>query len=155
MAKVYEICTQREITPLYLDIKKAIDAGRCVKVEVKSAASKTMEQLGYYWSVVLPRIREGMLEQGNEMSLSEINKFLNEKFFCVTKTLAWKDKNGVQHVHIICTPKSKSGASKDQMSVFLDQVIRWASSELGCYIPEPNRSDFTNTNAYFSEGSNV
>lgn len=137
MAKIYEIATQREIAPLYLDIKKAIDAGRCVRVEVKSAASKTNAQLGYYWMIALPRIQAAMKEQGNEMSLSEINQFLNEKFFCVTQTLAWKSADGVQHVHVLRIPKSKSGATKDQMAVFLDSVIRWAALELGCYVPEP------------------
>lgn len=136
--KTYEIATQREIIPLYVDIKKALDKGRAVRVEIKSTASKTTDQLGYYWGVVLPRIQQGMQENGNELSLAQINQMLNEKFFCITNTASWTDANGVQHVHVIRTARSKSGATKDEMARFLDEVIRWASVELGVYIPDPN-----------------
>lgn len=136
--KTYEIATQREIIPLYVDIKKALDKGRAVRVEIKSTASKTTDQLGYYWGVVLPRIQQGMQENGNELGLAQINQMLNEKFFCITNTASWTDAKGVQHVHVIRTPRSKSGATKDEMARFLDEVIRWASVELGVYIPDPN-----------------
>lgn len=136
--KTYEIATQREIIPLYVDIKKALDKGRAVRVEIKSTASKTTDQLGYYWGVVLPRIQQGMQENGNELGLAQINQMLNEKFFCITNTASWTDAQGVQHVHVIRTPRSKSGATKDEMARFLDEVIRWASVELGVYIPDPN-----------------
>ena len=136
--KTYEIATQREIIPLYVDIKKALDKGRAVRVEIKSTASKTTDQLGYYWGVVLPRIQQGMQENGNELGLAQINQMLNEKFFCITNTASWTDAKGVQHVHVIRTARSKSGATKDEMARFLDEVIRWASVELGVYIPDPN-----------------
>lgn len=136
--KTYEIATQREIVPLYVDIKKALDKGRAVRVEIKSTASKTTDQLGYYWGVVLPRIQQGMQENGNELGLAQINQMLNEKFFCITNTASWTDAKGVQHVHVIRTARSKSGATKDEMARFLDEVIRWASIELGVYIPDPN-----------------
>lgn len=136
--KTYEIATQREIVPLYIDIKKALDKGRAVRVEIKSTASKTTDQLGYYWGVVLPRIQQGMQENGNELGLAQINQMLNEKFFCITNTASWTDAKGVQHVHVIRTARSKSGATKDEMARFLDEVIRWASMELGVYIPDPN-----------------
>lgn len=137
MSKTYEIACPQEILPLYVDLKKAVEKSRVLTVEVKSRAGKTNEQLGYYWSIVLPRVREGMREYGNEMSLEETNQFLNEKFFCQVKTTSWTDKKGVQHVHVIRKAKSKSGASKDQMSAFLDEVIRFANNELGIFIPEP------------------
>lgn len=136
MSKIFEIATQKEIAPLYVALKNAVEKGRFLTVEVKSKASKTKEQLGYYWDVVLPRIQARMREDGNELSLAEINQFLNEKFFCVSKTFTWKVGRD-EHVHTIITPKSKSGASKDQMAEFLDKVIRWASTDLNVSIPEP------------------
>ena len=137
MSKIYEIAVQREITPLYLDIKKAVDKGRAVRVEVKSLASKTTAQLGWYWGIVLPRVQQGLQEQGNELSLAEVNAFLNDKFFFTEKTVSWKaGKN--EFVQVIRTPRSKSGASKDEMSAFLDKVIRWAAQDLGVFIPSPD-----------------
>lgn len=56
--KKYEIACQRELNGLYMDALAALKAGRALRVEVKSLASKTTEQLGYYWSVVLPRVQQ-------------------------------------------------------------------------------------------------
>lgn len=137
MSKIYEIAVQREITPLYLDIKKAVDKGRAVRVEVKSLASKTTAQLGWYWGIVLPRVQQGLQEQGNELSLAEVNAFLNDKFFFTEKTVSWKTGKN-EFVQVIRTPRSKSGASKDEMSAFLDKVIRWAAQDLGVFIPSPD-----------------
>lgn len=137
MSKIYEIAVQREITPLYLDIKKAVDKGRAVRVEVKSLASKTTAQLGWYWGIVLPRVQQGLQEQGNELSLAEVNAFLNDKFFFTEKTVSWKAGQN-EFVQVIRTPRSKSGASKDEMSAFLDKVIRWAAQDLGVFIPSPD-----------------
>lgn len=136
MSKIFEIATEKEIVPLYVALKKAVEKGRFLTVEVKSKASKTKEQLGYYWDVVLPRIQARIREDGNELSLAEINQFLNEKFFCISKTFILKVGLD-EHVHTIFTPKSKSGASKDQMAEFLDKVIRWAATDLNVSIPEP------------------
>ncbi len=136
MARVYEIACQREIMPLYVDIKKALDKGRMVEVSVRSKATKTREQLGYYWEVVLPRVRQGLEQDGNEISLAEVNQFLNEKFFYHLKTVTWKVGRD-EHQHTILSPRSKSGASKDEMSAFLDKVIRWAQCDLGVEIPLP------------------
>ena len=141
MARTYEIACQKEIIPLYVDIKKALDKGRLIEVSVRSKASKTKEQLGYYWEVVLPRVRQGLEQDGNEMSLVEVNQFLNEKFFYKLKTVTWKVGND-EHQHTILTPRSKSGASKDEMSQFLDKVIRWAQVDLGVEIPLPVRETY-------------
>lgn len=133
----YTISTQKQIVPLYVDIKKAIDKSRVVKVTIKSVATKTHEQLGYYWAVVLPAIQQSLREQGNEMSLAEINEMLNDMFFSNVKTVTWIGKDGVQYVHQLKQKRSKSGATIDEFALFLDQVIRWANTELGCYIAPP------------------
>lgn len=136
MAREYTITDTREITPLYVDIKKAVEAGRAVKVSVRSVATKSNEQLGYYWAVIVPKIQEGMREQGNELSQVEVNQFLNERFFCQTKMISWV-KNGVEFFARLRKPRSKSGATKDEMSQFIDECIRFANTELGVFIPEP------------------
>lgn len=136
--KEYTISVARQIVPLYVDIKQAIEKGRVVKVAVKSAATKTKEQLGYYYAVVLPAIQQALREQGNEMSLEEINQMLNEMFFYTVKTISWIGKDGSQYVHRLKKARSKSGATKDEFAYYLDQVIRWANTELGVYIAPPN-----------------
>lgn len=134
--KEYHIAVQRELIPLYVDIKNLLEKGRAVNVKVTSQATKTKEQLGYYWGVVLPRVQEGLEQFGNEMNLAEVNQFLNDKFFCNTKTVLIK--RGLNElVYTIRTPRSKSGATVDEMADFLDKVIRWAAVDLGVEIPSP------------------
>lgn len=135
--KQYVIGHKQQIVPLYVDIQKAVEKGRVVKVEVKSVATKTHEQLGYYWAVVIPAIQAELREQGNEMSQAEINEMLNDMFFSSIKTVSWVGKDGVQYVHQLKQKRSKSGATLDEFSLFLDRVIRWANMELGCYVPPP------------------
>lgn len=146
MSKKYIIGTPKQIVPLYVDIKKAVEKGRVVTVEVKSAATKTKEQLGYYWSVVIPAIQQGMREHGNELSQAQVNEILNYKFFSNIKTVSWVGKNGIQYVHQLEVKRSKSGATKDEMSTFLDQVIRWAGENLGVEIPMPTTEGTENPN---------
>jgi len=136
MAREYTITDTREITPLYMDIKKAVDAGRAVKVSVRSVATKTNRQLGYYWSVVVPIIQAGMREQGNDLSQVEVNQFLNERFFCHIKTISWV-RNGAEFFAQIRKPRSKSGATMDEMSAFIEKCRHFSSEELGKYIPDP------------------
>lgn len=137
MAKTYEIACQRELNGLYLDALAALKKGRALRAEIKSLSSKTTAQLGWYWGVVLPRVQQGLEEQGNELSLAEVNAFLNDKFFFTQKTVCWK-AGGNEFVQAVRTPRSKSGASKDEMSAFLDKVIRWAAQDLGVFIPSPD-----------------
>lgn len=136
--KEYTIGVQQQLVPLYVDLTKAIEAGRVVKVQVKSVATKTHEQLGYYHVAVIPAIQQGLREQGNEMSRAEINDMLNEMFFSTVKTVSWIGKDGVQYVHQLKQKRSKSGATIDEFAYFLDQVIRWAQVELGIDIPLPS-----------------
>ena len=46
MSREYTILDTREIVPLYVDIKKAVEAGRAVKVSVRSVSTKSMSNLG-------------------------------------------------------------------------------------------------------------
>ena len=135
--KEYHIAVKRELTPLYMDLKKALENGRAVNVKVTTAATKTKDQLGYYWGVMLPKVQEGLKEFGNEMSLAEVNAFLNDKFFSNSMTVIIK-RGLNEYYYTIRTPRSKSGATIDEMSEFIENVIRWASVDLGVSIPTPN-----------------
>lgn len=133
--KSYEIANQKELNALYLDCLAALNKRRAVRVEVKTTATKTQDQLGYYWAVIVPRVRRGMELHGNELTAAEVNAFLNSKFFADVKTLSWADAKGATYCYQVTTPRSKSGATKDEMSAFLERVIRWAAEDLGVEIP--------------------
>lgn len=132
MARKYEIAVQRELNQLYLDLKNALEKGRAVHVEVKSVATKTQDQLGYYWAHILPRAQAKFREDGAIVSLSFINAFFNDLFF--SNEHYFKRR-------VIKEVRSKSGASKDEMSEFLAQVIEWCV-ENGIEIQSPQEMGY-------------
>lgn len=128
MSKRYDISNENELMPLMKDIMDALQKGRFVVCEVRSKSSKTLEQLGYYYGVILPRVQAKFREDGNLYSLAELNDFFNDMFYYEEVIIADK---------LIKRRKSKSGATKEEMSEFLNNVIIWCQTE-GIYIPEPN-----------------
>ena len=135
--KEYHIAVQREITPLYMDILNAVKAGRAVNVKLTTAATKTKAQLGYWHAVIVPHVREGLYRMGNEMTHAEVNKFLNDMFFYTSKTVIIK-RGLNEYCYTLRTPRSKSGATQDEMSDVIEKVRRWSATDLGFYIPAPN-----------------
>lgn len=129
MAKTFEIANRKEMAVLCAEILKVLDKGRGVRCEVKSTASKTMSQLGYYWDVILPRVQAKFREDGDNVSLSFINKFFNDMFFYDEYVIFGR---------AIKETRSKSGATIEEMSAFLEKVLQWCA-EQGIYIPEPQQ----------------
>lgn len=135
--KEYHIAVQRELVPLYVDIKNLLEKGRAVNVKVTSQATKTKEQLGYWHAVIVPHVREGLKAMGNEMTHAEVNQFLNDMFFYKSKTVIVK-RGLNEYCYTMRTPRSKSGATIDEMSDVIEKVLRWSAEVLGVYIPAPN-----------------
>jgi hypothetical protein len=105
--------------------------GEYVSIEVKSLSPKTKQQLGYYYAVVLPAI------------IKEMNE------------LGWYDDDGMPfdidsadiEVKKICARldggqiMDKRDMTKEDASIFLDKVIKWATVKLHAYIPEPTHAE--------------
>ena len=139
MSKIFEISNMREAACALAEIKRVLDKGRLVKLEVKSKSSKTKEQMGYYWEVILPRVQLKFKEDGTLISLLDLNKFFNEMFFSNEEIFSYTKKSGEQGAIAIREVRSKSGATIEQMSAYIDAVLRWCAEE-GIYIPEPDQN---------------
>lgn len=129
MSKRYDISNENELMPMIKDIMSALEKGRFVICDVKTKSSKTLEQLGYYYGVILPRVQAKFREDGNFYSLSELNDFFNDMFYY---------EEVIINDRIVKRSKSKSGATKEEMTEFLNQVIVWCETE-GIHIPEPQQ----------------
>lgn len=111
-----------------LDKKLAKLEGEYVKVEVKSLTGKTHAQLKYYYGVVLPAILKelenlGWDDDGKPHTIESADKLVKQicaKFDGITVT-------------------DKSEMSIEECQVFLDTVIKWATTKLHAYIPEPTK----------------
>lgn len=128
MSKRFDISNENELMPMVKEIMGALAKGRFVVCDVKSKSSKSLEQLGYYHGVILPRVQAKFREDGNIYSLAELNDFFNDLFYFEEVTIAGR---------IIKRSKSKSGATKEEMSEFINNVLIWCG-EQGISIPEPN-----------------
>lgn len=93
----------------------------------KRKRKRSMAENNYYWGVVLEVIREEM-----GLSPEEVHDFLKAKF--LKREVQVKGKM----FEII---RSTTDLSTVEMEEYLENVRRWASTELGCYIPLPNEID--------------
>lgn len=135
----YEVVNMKEIAALVVEMKKLIDRGRMIKCILTSKGNKSKEQLGYYWDVILTRVQAKFLEDGSRVSLKYLNNFFNQMFNYFEDTKTFKNHKGEEVIIIVRETKSKSGASKEQMSSFIDKVIQWCN-ENGIYIPPPQKN---------------
>ena len=104
----------------------------------RTVASKTNEQLGYYFGVVVPTAFRQMISDGNRSIMVHINdKFkelpLTEEVVDSMFKKIWADSKG-------CKVKSKADMSIEECSELIDISIMWAERYLGCHIPPPEKT---------------
>ena len=130
MSKEWVIRTNQDLNQCFKEIYFVLQKAKVVKVQASSIRSKSRNQLGYYWSVILPALTEFFNEigqAGTKLSKSDVNDVLNRKFFYQEVII-----NGEMER----IPKSKSGATMEQMRDFIDNVLDYAT-HLGVFIPPP------------------
>ena len=110
---------------------------------VRAMHPKTLEQLGYYYAVVLPTIRTELINQGHTMNVFGVEVPIDKdqtdkliKYFC-----ARLDDEGNLMIHDPDNHPNRKILKKRKMSwlqgsQFLNNAIQWANSVLGCRIPK-------------------
>lgn len=127
------IADKEALDDLYQYVAKKIEV-RPVKVAITSMKGKTKEQLGYYWSTIVPRITKELNEMGLASAMltqADVNEILNRKFF---------SKRIIVDGEIQTFARSKASADVDEMKKFIFDVINWATN-LGIHIPPPLADD--------------
>ena len=115
------ISCMADLRALFLDIKYCLDHGLQVKIAIKSTKElKTLDQLGYYWAVIVPTIRDHFRQDGDKLSLHRVHTDLKMAFY-YTEFVSIVDDT------VRREPKSLTGISKQRMSEFIEDIIRWAS----------------------------
>ena len=130
MAKEWLITSREELNQCFQEIFYVLKKTHKVKVQASSIRSKTKNQLGYYWGVILPTLTDFINETGQcsiKVSKSDVNEIMNRKFFY---------EEVIVGNEIYKVVKSKSGATEEQMRQFIDNVIDYCTN-LGVFIPPP------------------
>lgn len=112
------------------DIQKLKDGDYIISVE-RAKKKRSIEQNRYYWGIIVPMVKEGMIEVGYRMTTEATHEFLKMNFNIVEIT---NEKTG----EILKSIGSTTEMSTSQMMEYFANIYQWASEYLGIYIPEPN-----------------
>lgn len=97
---------------------------------VRVEGKKSIQQLRYFYGVILPVIKNSLEElQGEELTKEEVIMFLKGKYFYEEVAM------GGEFVKL---PMSFSKATKEEVTKFITRVLQFANEVLGAHIPEPN-----------------
>lgn len=121
--KVYNIQTLNRF------IKR--NEGKCITVTFTSSAeNRSLNQNGYYWSVVVAMVLEAFKELGHEVSELDTHEFLKAKFN--NEVIVTKEGEAIE------VPLSTKDLTKSQFEDYLFKIRKWALTSLEIDIPEPN-----------------
>lgn len=96
---------------------------------VKSDNKKSLQQLRYFYGVILPVIKHALEElQGEPLTKEEVIMFLKDKFFYEEVEIGG---------HFVKMPMSFAKATKEDVHKFITNVLMFSNDVLGAHIPEP------------------
>jgi hypothetical protein len=93
---------------------------------------RTNNQNSYYWAVLVPCVRQGLLDLGHELTLEEVHEFLKVKFN--SKSII--DESTGEVLAVI--GGSTTNLDTFDFGQYFEAIIRWAAEYLGVEIPYPN-----------------
>lgn len=99
-------------------------------IEVKKKKRST-EQNAYYWGVVVPLVRDGLNDLGNEFSLEQTHEFLKKEF-------NYKEIVNHNTGEIKTIPESTTDLSTFEFNEYKEKIQRFAVEFLGIQVPDPN-----------------
>jgi hypothetical protein len=112
--------------------KEVLNSDNSTDVEISITrvdAKKTNPQLAYFYGVVLPIIKAALEDlEGTSFTKEEVMWILKDRFFF--EEVRYGDK--FTKIHL-----SLSKGKKDEVRIFIEKVINFASEILGVEVPTP------------------
>lgn len=114
-------------------VKKAFDlADGLYELDIKKKSRRSLQQNAYYWACVVPMVREGLVNMGNDVSLEDTHEFLKARYNS-------KEIIDTSTGEVLSIPMSTTNLSKELFGLYIERVQRFASEYLGIVIPSPNQ----------------
>lgn len=101
----------------------------CISIEKKKKQRSNLQN-AYYWSCVIPLIKETLYELGNEFSTEQVHDLLKYQFL---KEIIPYGEDG-QFIERI---KSTTELSTFEFMAFKESIQRWAAEMFDLQIPDP------------------
>lgn len=96
---------------------------------VRHEGKKSVQQLRYFYGVMLPVIKQSLEDlQGEPLTKEEVIMFLKDKFFYEEVNMSG---------HFVKLPMSFAKATKEDVTKFISNVLSFANDVLNAHIPEP------------------
>ena len=124
------VMTMKQKSSFLADIKNLRDGDYVVTVERKKK-TRSIEQNRYYWGVVVPLVRQGLIDLGYQITFEGTHEYLKANFNVIEII---NEHSG----EIIKTVGSTTEMSTSQMMEYFAQIYRWSAEYLNVIIPEPN-----------------
>lgn len=121
-------------------IVKSFEGKEIVLTFSKLNKKRSQKQNSYYWGVVIPIMKNTMLEIGNPMDEDDIHLMLRVKF--LKEIISINEETG----EVCERVKSSAELSTVQYMNFMSEIRFWALDFFGVDIPEPNEELLLNFN---------
>ena len=106
--------------------------GKTVVISVeKKKKTRSLPQNSFYWGVVVPMVRQGLLDVGYRVSIEETHETLKEKF--IRKEIVNEDTGEV----LTEISKHTWELSTSEFMDYLAEIQQWAAEYLDIVIPDP------------------
>lgn len=106
-----------------------------ISFEIKKTKAVTLAQYGYLYGVVYPCIAAFYQSvNGSPISIDDIDTEMKEMFWNVAV-------KGINGKAVKYRANTKTKMNRDELGVFIDKVISWATDNLGCEIPPPAKDE--------------
>ena len=112
------------------DIAQMRDGEYVMTIERKRR-KRSLMQNAYYWGVVVPLVKEGLLDVGYRMTTEAVHEYLKGQF-SITEIV--NERTG----EVLKSIGSTSEMTTSKMMDYFAEITQWAAEYLNVQIPQPN-----------------
>ncbi len=98
----------------------------------KKKRSRSLEQNSYYWGVVVPLVREGLLDVGYKVGVEETHELMKDKF-------ALKEHVNENTGEVLESKQSTSTMTTMEFMGYISDIQQWGAEYLSINIPDPGQ----------------
>jgi len=131
----------KQRSTVLFDISQFLDGDYTMTIE-RRKKKRSVFQNRYYWGVVVPLVRQGLIDVGYRMTTEAVHEYLKGQFAITEVT---NEHTG----EILKTIGSTSEMTTSKMMDYFAEITQWSAEYLNVQIPQPNEQmqmNFENEN---------
>lgn len=107
--------------------------GKDVIITVENKTKRrSLEQNKYYWGVIIPLVKQGLLDNGYRVTTESTHEYLKSNFSIIELV---NEHNG----EILKSIGNTSNMTTVEMMDYFAKIMQWSAEYLNVIIPEPNQ----------------